>query len=77
MLFLHERNKRKHIAQLLRMERMKEVQEQQYKRSLAYMEENEKKMKELEEQMEKTGQENTLLRKTIQKLKYANELASI
>lgn len=77
MLFLHERNKRKHIAQLLRMERMKEVQEQQYKRSLAYMEENEKKMKELEEQMEKAGQENTLLRKTIQKLKYANELASI
>ena len=77
MLFLHERNKRKQIAQLLRMERMKEVQEQQYKRSLAYMEENEKKMKELEEQMEKTGQENTLLRKTIQKLKYANELASI
>jgi len=77
MLFLHERNKRKHIAQLLRMERMKEVQEQQYKRSLAFIEENEKKMKELEEQMEKTGQENTLLRKTIQKLKYANELASI
>ena len=77
MLFLHERNKRKHIAQLLHMERMKEVQEQQYKRSLAYMEENEKKMKELEEQMEKAGQENTLLRKTIQKLKYANELASI
>ena len=77
MLFLHERNKRKQIAQLLRMERMKEVQEQQYKRSLAYMEENEKKMKELEEQMEKAGQENTLLRKTIQKLKYANELASI
>lgn len=77
MLFLHERNKRKHIAQLLRMERMKEVQEQQYKRSLAYMEENEKKMKELEEQMEKAGQENTQLRKTIQKLKYANELASI
>ena len=77
MLFLHERNKRKHIAQLLRMERMKEVQEQQYKRSLAFIEENEKKMKELEEQMEKAGQENTLLRKTIQKLKYANELASI
>ena len=77
MLFLHERNKRKQIAQQLHMERMKEVQEQQYKRSLAYMEENEKKMKELEEQMEKTGQENTLLRKTIQKLKYANELASI
>ena len=77
MLFFHERNKRKHIAQLLRMERMKEVQEQQYKRSLAFIEENEKKMKELEEQMEKTGQENTLLRKTIQKLKYANELASI
>ena len=77
MLFLHERNKRKQIVQQLHMERMKEVQEQQYKRSLAYMEENEKKMKELEEQMEKTGQENTLLRKTIQKLKYANELASI
>ena len=77
MLFLHERNKRKQIAQQLHMERMKEVQEQQYKRSLAYIEENEKKMKELEEQMEKTGQENTLLRKTIQKLKYANELASI
>ena len=77
MLFLHERNKRKQIAQQLHMERMKEVQEQQYKRSLAYMEENEKKMKELEEQMEKAGQENTLLRKTIQKLKYANELASI
>ena len=77
MLFLHERNKRKHIAQLLRMERMKEVQEQQYKRSLAFIEENEKKMKELEEQMEKAGQENTQLRKTIQKLKYANELASI
>ena len=77
MLFLHERNKRKHIAQQLHMERMKEVQEQQYKRSLAYMEENEKKMKELEEQMEKAGQENTQLRKTIQKLKYANELASI
>ena len=56
---------------------MKELQEQQYKRSLAYMEENEKKMKELEEQMEKAGQENTQLRKTIQKLKYANELASI
>ena len=54
-----------------------DVQEQQYKRSLAYMEENEKKMKELEEQMEKAGQENTQLRKTIQKLKYANELASI
>ena len=77
MLFLHERNKRKQIVQQLHMERMKEVQEQQYKRSLAYMEENEKKMKELEEQMEKAGQENTLLRKTIQKLKYANELASI
>ena len=77
MLFLHERNKRKQIAQQLHMERMKEVQEQQYKRSLAYMEENEKKMKELEEQMEKAGQENTQLRKTIQKLKYANELASI
>ena len=77
MLFFHERNKRKHIAQQLHMERMKEVQEQQYKRSLAYMEENEKKMKELEEQMEKAGQENTQLRKTIQKLKYANELASI
>ena len=77
MLFLNERNKRKQIVQQLHMERMKEVQEQQYKRSLAYMEENEKKMKELEEQMEKTGQENTLLRKTIQKLKYANELASI
>ena len=77
MLFLHERNKRKQIVQQLHMERMKELQEQQYKRSLAYMEENEKKMKELEEQMEKTGQENTLLRKTIQKLKYANELASI
>ena len=77
MLFLNERNKRKQIAQLLRMERMKEVQEQQHKRSLAYMEENEKKMKELEEQMEKAGQENTQLRKTIQKLKYANELASI
>ncbi|MBO7103663.1 MAG: hypothetical protein J6W02_08265 [Bacteroidaceae bacterium] len=77
MLFLHERNKRKQIVQQLHMERMKEVQEQQYKRSLAYMEENEKKMKELEEQMEKAGQENTQLRKTIQKLKYANELASI
>jgi len=77
MLFLHERNKRKQIVQQLHMERMKEVQEQQYKRSLAFIEENEKKMKELEEQMEKTGQENTLLRKTIQKLKYANELASI
>ena len=77
MLFLNERNKRKQIVQQLHMERMKEVQEQQYKRSLAYMEENEKKMKELEEQMEKAGQENTLLRKTIQKLKYANELASI
>ena len=77
MLFLHERNKRKQIAQQLHMERMKEVQEQQYKRSLIYIEENEKKMKELEEQMEKAGQENTLLRKTIQKLKYANELASI
>ena len=77
MLFLHERNKRKQIVQQLHMERMKEVQEQQYKRSLIYIEENEKKMKELEEQMEKTGQENTLLRKTIQKLKYANELASI
>ena len=77
MLFLNERNKRKQIVQQLHMERLKEVQEQQYKRSLAYMEENEKKMKELEEQMEKAGQENTLLRKTIQKLKYANELASI
>ncbi len=77
MLFLHERNKRKQIVQQLHMERMKELQEQQYKRSLAYMEENEKKMKELEEQMEKAGQENTQLRKTIQKLKYANELASI
>ena len=77
MLFLHERNKRKRIAQQLHIERMKELQEQQYKRSLAYMEENEKKMKELEEQMEKAGQENTQLRKTIQKLKYANELASI
>ena len=77
MLFLYERNKRKQIAQLLHTERMKEVQEQQYKRSLAYIEENEKKMKELEEQMEKTGQENTQLRKTIQKLTYANELASI
>ena len=77
MLFLHERNKRKQIAQQLHMERMQEVQEQQYKRSFAYMDENEKKMKELEEQMEKTGQENTQLRKTIQKLKYANELASI
>ena len=77
MLFLHERNKRKQIVQQLHMERMKEVQEQQYKRSLAFIEENEKKMKELEEQMEKAGQENTQLRKTIQKLKYANELASI
>ena len=77
MLFLHERNKRKQIVQQLHMERMKEVQEQQYKRSLIYIEENEKKMKELEEQMEKDGQENTQLRKTIQKLKYANELASI
>lgn len=77
MLFLHERNKRKQIVQQLHMERMKEVQEQQYKRSLIYIEENEKKMKELEEQMEKAGQENTQLRKTIQKLKYANELASI
>ena len=77
MLFLYERNKRKQIAQQLHTERMKEVQEQQYKRSLTYIEENEKKMKELEEQMEKTGQENTQLRKTIQKLTYANELASI
>lgn len=76
-LFLLYRNKHKRAILQLHAERLEQLQEQQRKRSKAYMEENEQKIKELKEQMQKANQENWQLQEKIEKLRYANELASI
>ena len=76
-LFLYYRNKHKRAVLQLRTEHLEQLQEQERKRSKAYMEENEQKIKELKEEMRKTNQENWQLQEKMEKLRYANELASI
>ena len=76
-LFLLYRNKHKRAILQLHAERLEQLQEQERKRSKAYMEENEQKIKELKEEMRKTNQENWQLQEKMEKLRYANELASI